>query len=103
MVPSMSARLPCEAAERLRDNLHVPRELPQDLCESPRTFFRKLDAQYGEFVLTLLVARRDVLPESCKDLRQGALQVLFKETDEHGLPRDVKCYLGGVVRNLVRN
>jgi RNA polymerase sigma factor (sigma-70 family) len=76
---------------------------PQEPGWERQAFFRRLDAEYGEFILKLLLARRDVLPESANDLRQGALEVLFKEADDHGLPRDVECYLGGVLRNLVRN
>jgi RNA polymerase sigma factor (sigma-70 family) len=76
---------------------------PQEPGRPREVFFRKLDADYGGFLLLILLARRDVPPASAEDLRQRALEILFKEADVHGLPRDVKCYLGGIVRNLVRN
>jgi len=76
---------------------------PQAPGRDREAFFRKLDADYADFILTLILARKDVPPKSAEDVRQGALEVLFKEVDANGMPRDVECYIGGIIRNLVRN
>jgi DNA-directed RNA polymerase specialized sigma24 family protein len=76
---------------------------PAEPGRARQAFFRELVAKYEGFILKLLLARRDVLAESAKDLSQGALEVLFNEAEANGLPPEVERFLGGVVRNLVRN
>jgi RNA polymerase sigma factor (sigma-70 family) len=66
-------------------------------------FFRELDRVYRPFLLKLLLARRDVLPASAEDVSQAAMEIFFNEADADGLPPNVERFLGGVLRNLVRN
>jgi RNA polymerase sigma factor (sigma-70 family) len=59
--------------------------------------------EHGAFVVGLLHARQDVVPESKKDLRQLVLLVLTAYVDKHGrAPEKPRAWLRGVVRNEVR-
>ncbi|MFO0759542.1 MAG: sigma factor-like helix-turn-helix DNA-binding protein [Byssovorax sp.] len=59
--------------------------------------------EHGEFLQDLLARRKELKPESRKDLAQLALMVLCKQVAENGIPENPRGFLTGVVKKVVQN
>jgi RNA polymerase sigma factor (sigma-70 family) len=71
--------------------------------EEREAFMRWLDRQWGGFIHKTLLARRDVLAESAKDLAQHVLLVVCNQYDRREPPVNMRAFLDRVIQNEVRN
>lgn len=67
------------------------------------TLFAALFTEHGPFIRRMLLRRKDILPESAKDVQQRAFLILSDHIEKKGLPKNVRGFLIGVVRRDVAN
>lgn len=101
IVRHRTPREPSQAAERAARGPKVVIRPPIQAELERRARLEALCAEHGDFILELLTARRDVLEESRKDLRQLVLVALCERFEKKDPPENVRAYLRGIVHNQV--
>jgi RNA polymerase sigma factor (sigma-70 family) len=76
---------------------------PVDLARERDARLAALVAEHGGFLRRMLLRRRDILPESAKDVAQKAFIVLSDRMADKGPPDNVRGFLVGVVRREIAN